>query len=473
MLSMSKRFQIQTLANAGHTHEAIAQLSGASPSTVARILKEDPVTCLLEPPARKDRRLGRPSLVEPFRKLVQQCLQEQPDILSAEILRRAKLDGYKGGKSALYDLVKQLRLPEPHFTVRFEAVPGEFSQHDFGQVQVTYNNGHTETLTFLATRMKFSRWVQVSIVPDQSAETLVRAVCDHFDLIGGVPLFAVFDRPRTVALQWKADGTITRYNPIFQQALFDMGVCPEVCWPYSPQQKGAVENLVGWVKGSFFKVRRFQDRHDLLAQLDHWHQHVNFERNSRATGVPPQARIAAERARLRPLKVGPDELAIRRPFKVGPSATVSLDGNSYSMDPAAVGACGTALVFKDSIVFETPGHSARHPRLTLAGGKSTLPSHRSARLAVVSGKRGKLYQKRQDIMDIGPVAEIFVGELVHRQPHNWAQDIELLFDLLQTHGQDMLRLGLHMCTASRAFTGQRVKMAIEQPELLIEGVSRC
>ncbi len=264
---MSKRFQIQTLADAGHTHEHIAHLSGASPSTVTRVIKEEPVTCLDDTPVRKARRLGRPSKVEPFRNLVQKCLDQDPDLLSVEILSRAKLDGYKGKKSALYDLVKQLRAPAAHFTVRFEAVPGEFSQHDFGQVRITYDTGHTETLTFLATRMKFSRWVQVSVVPNQSAQTLVRAVCDHFALIGGVPLFAVFDRPRTVALQWKADGTITRYNPIFQQALFDMGVCPEVCWPYSPQQKGAVENLVGWVKGSFFKVRRFQDRHDLVAQL--------------------------------------------------------------------------------------------------------------------------------------------------------------------------------------------------------------
>src|SRR4029450_6592180 len=79
----------------------------------------------------------------------------------------------------------------------------------------------------------------------------------------------------------------------------------EVCWPYRPQEKGSVENLVGWVKGSFFKQRRFLDRADLERQLRDWLTEANTIRPSRATGVPPTARMAEDRARLRPLKVAP------------------------------------------------------------------------------------------------------------------------------------------------------------------------
>jgi hypothetical protein len=41
----------------------------------------------------------------------------------------------------------------------------------------------------------------------------------------------------------------------------------EVCWPAASRQKGSVENLVGWVLGSFFKQRRFVDDQDLRRQL--------------------------------------------------------------------------------------------------------------------------------------------------------------------------------------------------------------
>lgn len=40
------------------------------------------------------------------------------------------------------------------------------------------------------------------------------------------------------------------------------GIAVELCWPYRAQQKGSVENLVGFVKSSFFKLGRFHDEED-------------------------------------------------------------------------------------------------------------------------------------------------------------------------------------------------------------------
>jgi hypothetical protein len=57
------------------------------------------------------RGVGRPSTVIQHESLVTQWLREGPDISGAEILRRARLAGYRGGKSALYELVRRLRAP--------------------------------------------------------------------------------------------------------------------------------------------------------------------------------------------------------------------------------------------------------------------------------------------------------------------------------------------------------------------------
>ena len=155
---------------------------------------------------------------------------------------------------------------------------------------------------FFASRLKYSRWAEVTLVPDEQVETLVRALVDHVAAFGGIPLVAVFDRPKTVALKWGRDGVVTEWNPTFAGVALDLGIGVEVCWPYRPQEKGSVENLVGWVKGSFFKQRRFLDRADLEQQLREWLTEANTVRPSRATGVPPAERIAEERARLRPLQ---------------------------------------------------------------------------------------------------------------------------------------------------------------------------
>jgi len=44
---------------------------------------------------------------------VTQWLRENPEVSGAEILRRVRLAGYRGGKSALYELVKRLRVGPP------------------------------------------------------------------------------------------------------------------------------------------------------------------------------------------------------------------------------------------------------------------------------------------------------------------------------------------------------------------------
>lgn len=473
MLSMLKRHDIKILVKSGQSHEEVAQFVGASTRTVDRVLKEPHVGDLDDAEERQRRRVGRPSKVEPFRELVRELLKEEPELLSVEILRRMKAKGYSGRKSALYAMVKELRTPKSSLVMRFEAVPGEFTQHDFGEVKVTYLDGTVERVRFFATRLKFSRWAQVSLVPNQIAETLVRATCEHFAAIGGIPLLAVFDRPKTVALEWKKDGTITKYNPVFAQAMFDMGVGAEVCWPHAPRQKGAVENLVGWVKGSFFKVRRFQDRSDLEAQLGEWHHEVNVERPSRATGVPPITRMPAERARLRPLKVQPAKLAVRRPIHIGPTAMVSFEGSQYSMPPEACGFTGTAFVYPDRVRFQAGRFSAEHGRASGPGEKLVLPEHRAARLAAVNGRRGKQYLKRQDLLDIGEIAMILIGELVHMRPKSWWQEVDQLHDLLQTHGDGLLRLAMHMAVAAGDFSADAVAVQLTASAQGTTGAARC
>jgi transposase len=273
--------------------------------------------------------------------VIVQALTEAPTLRSVELLHRVRQAGYTGGKSAVYALVQTLR---PHHItplVRFEGLAGEFSQHDFGEVRVAFQTGAEEVVHFFASRLKYSRWSEVTLVPDEQVETLVRTLVDHLAAFGGIPLVAVFDRPKTVALQWGRDGVVTEWNPTFAGVALDLGVGVEVCWPYRPQEKGSVENLVGWVKGSFFKQRRFLDREDLARELHDWLLEINTVRPSRATGVPPAARLAEERGRLRPLKVAPADLALRIPISVGPTGVVMHDGHPYSMLPDAIGLPGT------------------------------------------------------------------------------------------------------------------------------------
>jgi hypothetical protein len=87
---------------------------------------------------RAQRQIGRPSMVASFRKPVLEILGQTPDLASLEILRRVREAGYKGGKTALYALVASLRPKPAQPLIRFEGLAGEFSQHDFGEVEVEF-----------------------------------------------------------------------------------------------------------------------------------------------------------------------------------------------------------------------------------------------------------------------------------------------------------------------------------------------
>jgi hypothetical protein len=267
----------------------------------------------------------------------------------------------------------------------------------------------------------------------------VRTLLDHFLAFGGVPLMAVFDRPKTVALQWSKDGKVTEWNPIFAQAALDIGFGAEVCWPHAPQQKGSVENLVGWVKGSFFRQRRFHDRDDLLRQLTEWLHEVNEQRPSRATGIVPAVRLAQERPRLRPPRVSASEFALRLPTTVSPTGYVVYDGHPYSTPPQAAGLAATLYLYRDRVRIVAGRFEATHPRrFGPPDAPATLPEHRSAQLAAIPGKRGQRYLKRQHLLDTGEAAVRFLTELVHRNPTGWPRQVDSLHALLQRHGPDAI-----------------------------------
>jgi transposase len=464
MHDMMKRHEVQVLRRAGVSQEQVAKLTGIPVRSVRRIEAEAPVVVPDDAAEREKRGIGRPSKAEPFRGFVAKVLAEDPELLSLEVLRRARLDGYEGGKSALYALISSLRPRPTRPLVRFEGLPGEFAQHDFGHVDVRFMDGTTKRIHFFASRLKYSRWVEVTVVPDERVETLVRRLVDHFVGFGGVPLVSVFDRPKTVALHWAKDGTVTEWNSTFAAVTLDLGVGVEVCWPARGNQKGSVENLVGWVKGSFFKQRRFLDEADLLAQLAAWHDEVNTKVPSRATGVTPAARMAEERARLRPLKVAPAELALRIPISVGPTGYVLHDTHLYSMPPDAIGIPGTLFLFQDRVKITAGRFSALHPRMFERGAKSTLPEHRLDAVAKVSGKRGKRYLMREHLLEIGGGALDYLTEITHRRPGAWVGEVEQLHALLQHHGADSLRAAIDRAVAGQTFGSEYVRHYLHNPE---------
>ncbi len=455
---MLDRHAIQELLRADVPVRQIARQFKTSRWTIRRVAREAAVASSDEATSRAHRGIGRPGVPEAIRARVAMLVGEDATLPPGEIARRLREEGTPLGLSTLYRVLGSVRATLPaELQVRFEGLAGEFAQFDFGEVSVALVEGPRRVVHFAAYRLKYSRWIHVVLVPNERVEALIRSLLAGFEAGGGVPLRVVFDNPKTVVLRYE-DGRPV-WNATLAQVAIDYGFTVELCTPHQPQQKGAVENLVGFVKRSFFRARRFQDlARDLPEQLATWLVEVNTIRPCRATREIPAARLPAEQARLKPLAVAPAAYGLRFPVSVGPTAMVTHQGIRYAMPAAACGLPATLWLYPERVKIVTAGsrHEAVHPRFPAEGTVSYLPGQRAAQLAAVAGARKRLYFQRERLLELGPVAEGYLTELVHQRPFTWKGDVERLFALLEELGDARCRTVLQRALFQRLIGAEYV-----------------
>ncbi len=460
---MLDRHAVRKLLDAGVNPRAVAAQFRVSRRTIERIAREAEIRSsadgVLQREGEAARRLvGRPHVTAAVRARVQALVVDDPECPPGEICRLLRAEGTPLGLSTVYRVLREVRATIPvALQVRFEGVAGEFAQFDIGEVSVRLAEGQRRTVHFAAYRLKYSRWMHVVIVPNERVEALIRSLLDSFARSGGVPLRVVFDNPKTVVVRHEEGRPV--WNAVLAPVAIDYGFKIELCTPRQPQQKGAVENLVGYVKRAFFRARRFTDlATDLPQQLAEWLLEVNTTRPSRATKEIPAVRLAAEQARMKALAVAPEEYGLRIPVTVGPTAMVTHQGLRYAMPAAACGIPATLWLYPDRVKIVTAGskHEAVHPRFPSHGTGSYLPGQRAAQLAAVAGARKRLYFMRERILELGPVGEGYLTELIHQRPHTWKGDVERLFALLEELGDTHFRLVLQRALFQRLIGAEYV-----------------
>jgi hypothetical protein len=279
---------------------------------------------------------------------------------------------------------------------------------------------------FFASRLKFSRRARVKLAPDEKVESVCHGVADAFAFFGGVPLVAVFDNPKTIVT--KREGKKVVWHPTFSSFITECGAAAHATWPRRPQEKGSIENLVGFVKTSFFSAYQFTDKEDLQRKLVEWHRWANEERTCRATGETPAVRFMLEQPRLRPLGIDPEGYRLRYTRAVRTDGCCEFHGVRYFVGYEHTGQSATLRVGEDDVVVHV-GQAAvvTHPRRPVNGHFSVRPEQRPQLLT----KRGARPYLQRELLRLCPAAEWVLTELRHRRPDLWEDDVARLYALLE------------------------------------------
>ena len=470
MIDIMTRLKIHNMAEGGAQQATIAEKCQVGLRSVERILAEPvPTACEVAANVRKTAaRRGRPSKAdEELVAWLRKELAAEPTMMATELLRRSRAHGYTGGKSALSELVKRLR-PSPKLepVVRFDGLPGEYAQFDFGEVWVKLDGDRREKVIFFAGRLKYSRFMHVEVVANQNSETVVRSLIECLTAFGGSPKEWVFDNPKTIRLSaWGVEPVVLhRY---LRDLVAEYRVIPTFCAPRSGNQKGSVERLVGYSKKSFFLARTFRDRADMLAQLTEWLREVNHERPCDATGVIPEVARQDELRWLaqRPVQATGGAHTLRDTATVTPMGTISWGGTPYFATAQRIGAPATLLIRRDTIelVVGDGGEKCVHVRRDGVGVVQRHPEQRDDMLGAVRGRRKQATFRRQCLIELGKPARDFLGILVHVCPDGrWEQPCAELFDLLQEHGDEAMRAALGRCVTRKRYTAADVVVALRE-----------
>lgn len=226
------------------------------------------------------------------------------------------------------DLKKKMKLAEKEVYLPLEYGYGEVGEFDWGEAEVLMA-GEIKKVNVFAGRLRASRAPYVRAFPTTRQETLLEAMADSFEYWQGVPATCRFDNPRTV-VRFVAGGK-RKENPTFAQFRASYNFDLNLCTPRKPNQKGSVENLMGFVIRHFFTpvpvVADYGELELLLA--DKCEQYL--KRLVPGSDLTVGQALAEERKRLLPLPSRRFDTAHTTYVKSSKQARVCFDSHYYSV----------------------------------------------------------------------------------------------------------------------------------------------
>ncbi len=285
-------------------------------------------------------------MMDPYRRVIETWLAEDKmappkqrhtakriyDRLVAEYL-------FSGGESTVRRFVARLVDKQPEVYIPLTATWGQQAQVDWGQA-VVQMDGASLVVHLFCLRMRASGVPFVWAAPTEKLEAFLEGHRRAFEWLGGVPAECLYDNPKTAVVRILAGPERvehTLFSSLRAHYLFDSVFCR----PAEAHEKGAVENLVGYVRrNALVPLPTFASWEELNAHLRAW---CDQERTRRAE------KWEKERAGLRPLPTTPFRCARTRLAPVSRLSLVTVDHSRYSVPCTYVGRTVRLAIFTDRI----------------------------------------------------------------------------------------------------------------------------
>ena len=469
MLNFMDRSTIYFLHQKGWSNVEIAEFVGHHRDTITRVLRE-PVDH--QPSPRQ-----RTSAIAVFDAQIHSWLEQKWTVQRMlEVARSDPEHPYTGSAAAFYDYVRPLKRARKGgigtVPIRFEGLPGELLQIDWGEVRnfpFTRPELQGKTRYFFAARLKYSRYMWVRFTSDMTSETLLRCLIACFVELGGVPWVVTTDNMKTITLG-RDEAREPIWHPAFQKCACEFAFHPAVCTPCAANQKGAVENLVKFVKGNFLVGRSFYDDADLAQEAGTWLHQVNDLRPSDATEQLPSVVLAAERPHFGPLPTVAQDYGFFDTVKVNRESLVAIATNRYSVPAHLVGLVLSARIYPERIeLYHGSDLVATHVRQFTRNTRVVIPEHYEAVFAHKPRARVMVY--RDWLVGLSEAAAAYVSQLCRKRYAEMDAQLLALYQLAVKVAPDELLAALNLALEQQTFGAEYVQALLAAPRTQPPGLA--
>lgn len=338
---------------------------GLSPAQIARELNLDQRTVdkwLKEQQFRARKIAMKSSVLDPFKDSIVQMLEIHPYTATQIFQRIRDNEGYKGGYSTVKKYVRKIRPRRGKAYLTLAFAPGECAQVDWGSFGSVKVGETSRRLSFFVMVLCYSRQMYVEFTVSQTMEHFLACHQNAFAAFGGVPTRIMVDNLKSAVLKHTV-GEAPVFNPKYFDFARHHGFSIAACGVAKGNEKGRVENAVGYIKKNFLAGAQLPDFAALGPAARLWLDTVANVRIHGETRKKPMEMLAEERPHLLPLPQNMYDIAAVSEVRASSQFRVCLDSNRYSVPARYAGARLTLKLYPDRLcLYYQNNLIARHSR---------------------------------------------------------------------------------------------------------------
>lgn len=264
---------------------------------------------------------------------------------------------------------------------------------------------------------------------------------------------AVLSHPRGVA---------PIMNPHYADFAAHYGFTVKACNVGKGNEKGIVENAVGYVKHNFLGGRPINEFASLNPAIRVWLDQTANVRIHGRTRQRPVDLFLAEKPTLKALPVHPYDCALIKSALVNTQFRVRVDGNRYSVPGKYAGHKLLMKLYPERLcLYEGQQQVAEHLRSYERGRDIENPEH--AKPVLERKRRANEQQIFKRFLALSPRAEDYYRQLAERKL-SWRGHLRKIMALAEVYGADKVARALDDALEYQAFSSEYIANILEQRE---------